>query len=477
MFPLVVLCWAVGAILLCGILIRTLIFSRSKNFQVLYLKSYTAIEKYTELYNTTYTLAMDRKKPPDLISFPSIPSRPYTLISTYAAYVKDCSITVVIMDDKLSRPQYDYGKGQPLWFMLESIGVFAPKDACVLLMTSDCAMKSYLGESADDEAVKNEIAKGIYEQSLPLFRKTIESGRVRLSFLNHDKYHVPRCSDFGSSNNALLHHDFWMDEFEDRDSNHVMIIDQHSVLCYPLIAEHMTEFAHVGSVWPKSHNPLQRDFLEGPCQEMPRFWHSWTRPQRRHKGEHGSTMPLREKLPEVCDGNRAPVGSGGLSLRDRRWMRRAIETCPHVAYSGLDPENADHFLPCKVFDEVNEDVYFATVLQGMDAPLPNAYLASLFAAEALWPEEVSEVYFTPSDQHAHNVLVAKDRPKITSVDGDVDLVIPNGVHKTWWYHPDEMLRSEVMADSCPFLPYIYTSNMNRYDEYTQEKQMWIGVGS
>ena len=105
LYPLMLLGWVVGALFFCGILIRTLIFARSNNFQVLWLKSYAAIEKHSNLYNVTYTLAMERRKPPDQIAFPTVPSRPYNLQSTYGSSVKECSITIVVMEDKLSHPQ------------------------------------------------------------------------------------------------------------------------------------------------------------------------------------------------------------------------------------------------------------------------------------------------------------------------------------------------------------------------------------
>jgi hypothetical protein len=429
---------------------------------------------------------MARKFPPDQTSWPSIPVRAYELLSNYGNNILTCSLTILLMDDKLGRPLYDYGNGQSIWFVLESIGAFAPRNACITLITSDCAMKEYLGRAV--EGVYPEIANGIYLQSLPLFRKRIESGRVRLSILNHDKYSIPRSSEYSSSNNALMNRYFWEDEFERIDSDQVLIMDRNSALCYPLVMDHMTtDYAWIGSVWPKVHNPLQPDFLEGPCREMAKSWRTWLWPQRKYKHQqhealHSGTQPLeswlRDEFPTMCEGYRAPVGGGGMSLRSRKWMIQAIETCPHVVHSGMLKVDTDRFYPCKVFDPVNEDYYFATLLQGIDAPLPSAYSATLFSAEVLWPDEVFDVYPAASaEQSRHDLSLAADRPKITSIDGEMSLVIPNGVHNVWWYHPEEMLRAEVMVDSCPFLPYIYDTHMNRYEEFSQQKNSWVGVGS
>jgi hypothetical protein len=52
-------------------------------------------------------------------------------------------------------------------------------------------MREYLGNKVTDETVEKEIANAIYESSLPLFRRLIEAGRARISFLDHRKvYHV-----------------------------------------------------------------------------------------------------------------------------------------------------------------------------------------------------------------------------------------------------------------------------------------------
>ena len=71
-------------------------------------------------------------------------------------------------------------------------------------------------------------------------------------------------------------------------------------------------------------------------------------------------------------------------------MIRAIETCPHMTNSGLEVE--DQALACKVFEKVNEDFYFGTILRAIGAPLPEAYAASLFSTEMLWPGTYGSYY-------------------------------------------------------------------------------------
>jgi hypothetical protein len=455
------------------------------------------VERYANLYNATHTLVTERRTPPDETHWPIYEKYPYELSSSYGDVVKTtCSVTFIVMEAKLSYPIYEYGPGQSLWFGLESIGAFAPKDACVVLMTSTCAMKNYLGgNNVDETTVHSEIIHNIYEQSLPLFRRMIESGRVRINFLDQNKlrrYHLTSCSEFSSSNNGLLHHQFWDEEFEERDSDIVVVFEaENSALCYPLLMDHMTKYAYVGSVSPKTSNPFVPDFLEGPCREMPKSWHSWLRPQRKYHlkinhdvdggdgvvenlDEQNNVMLLREEYPNVCGGKRAPFTSGGLSIRSRRWMMNVIATCPHVQYSGLNVNDNDQFFPCKVFDLVNEGYYFATVLHGLDAPLPSAYVASLFAAEVFWSDQVLDSYpMSPED----NSSPSEGRPTISSVTDEEEMVVPNAVHNVWWYHPDEMLRSEAIARSCPLLPFMYNPRMNRYGEFSTERDTWIGIGT
>ena len=49
-------------------------------------------------------------------------------------------------------------------------------------------MKEYLEDSAtSEEDVVREITATIYENSLPLFRRMIEIGKVRLALIDHAK--------------------------------------------------------------------------------------------------------------------------------------------------------------------------------------------------------------------------------------------------------------------------------------------------
>ena len=154
-------------------------------------------------------------------------------------------------------------------------------------------------------------------------------------------------------------------------------------------------------------------------------------------------------------------------------MVQAIETCPLVAYSGLDVE--EKRFACKVYEKVNEDFYFGTVLRAIGAPLPTAYSASLFATEMLWPEQAWELYGVP--EHLKRDLrggVVTGKPFVW-LDGK-KFSISNGVHKAWWYHSNSITRSSQIASACPFLPYIFEGKESRWEEATADLTPWVGVG-
>uniref|UniRef100_A0A7S4VJV2 Uncharacterized protein n=1 Tax=Ditylum brightwellii TaxID=49249 RepID=A0A7S4VJV2_9STRA len=110
----------------------------------------------------------------------------YELSSTYSTSVmkQGCNLTVVLMDPRLPI----LPAGDPTWFSLESIAAYA-STACVLLQTSYCIIQDSEDDSRDntDESAQEQVVEIIYEHSLPLFRRMIEQGQVRVVFLDHEK--------------------------------------------------------------------------------------------------------------------------------------------------------------------------------------------------------------------------------------------------------------------------------------------------
>jgi hypothetical protein len=292
---------------------------------------------------------------------------------------------------------------------------------------------------------------------LPEFRSLIDAGKMRLKMINHKAYQLP-CRDFGNNPTpALLNVHFWQDEFLPQDSDYVLILQDDSVVCRPVTP---SEFAYVGGVWPRVATELVPFPPQGMCFAMEGMWKSWTRPQR--QWAEGKDEELKQtvdlQFPLVCSDGRGPVGNGGFSWRSRKWMIRAIETCPHARYSGTSLDG----VPCKVLDQVNEDVYFSVVLRGLGAPLPSAAEAARFAVETLFLEDVIAMYGGAEE----------DDPKF-SYNGR-QLTVPIGVHKPYWYLEPNLLHA--MKEACPFLKYIYRPADTRWKD-SEQKEQWTGIGT
>ena len=214
------------------------------------------------------------------------------------------------------------------------------------------------------------------------------------------------------------------------------------------------------------NNPVPAD---GTCKALPRFWGQWTIPNNQEmfesKWRAGNITAYKPPAPNpvtptfpldvadmneftttfptnLCQDLNGPMGNGGFSLRSRKWMRRSIATCPHVHYSGL------HVNPlCQVYENIPEDLYFATVLRGLHAPMPTAFEASLFAAEMIFPNHAIQYYGPHSIEEqievaqkrwGHNFTSVFDDEKITVEEkfrrmSKNGLIVPIGLHKPWWY--------------------------------------------
>jgi hypothetical protein len=463
---------------------RTFIFSRSST-------SDFTFRRHFPLYDRVYQLARDNEESSQgnkkiHVNDEREPAltKEAILSSSYGSNVTACSVTVLFMDPRIGDPSY--GPGQAAWFALESVAAFA-EHACVLLLTSSCTMKEQLeaqrhekvSEGHAEEAVKH----AVYSKSLPLFREMILQGRVRLSILDTAKYRLKSCRDFGNPTAAFVNVDFWRDEFQGIDSDSVLMMQDDAVLCTSLheqLADYK-QYAYVGGVWPPKASKLHPNPPQGMCVGMAGLWKSWMLPQRRWERfqkeltDKPATEPdelLETQFPAVCADGNGPVGNGGFSLRSREWTVKAITTCPHVKFSGVDT-GATTALACKVLDSVNEDVYFSVVLRGLHAPMPSAVEAALFSVEMMWPEDAMDLYGAPPGKD--EILSKSSRPRISDNEGRA-LTIPIGIHKPFWYHSNELLRSKSMHQACPFLPYIFTPNMSRWREFAPEKQ-WVGVGT
>lgn len=230
------------------------------------------------------------------------------------------------------------------------------------------------------------------------------------------------------------------------------------------------------------------DPLEGACRGMPARWKNWLHPQRRWKmyqekpeltaKQHLMVKPrefLNETFPKVCENGRAPVGHGSLSLRSRSWMIKAIESCPHTTFSGLKVE--DEPFACKVFDAVGHDLYFATILEGINAPMPFAFEASLFSTELFWPDDAWQLYGYPSHHEQFETQAFKPKRPIVRVH-DEEFTIPNAIVQPWIFHSKDVVTSKQLINACPFLPYTISPSHSFQEGAASltDNSEWVGVG-
>jgi hypothetical protein len=216
---------------------------------------------------------------------------------------------------------------------------------------------------------------------------------------------------------------------------------------------------------------------------MTTLWNQWIQPQRQWEEQQADSIAMNvafdhlipqprmllthTDFPMICDSDdhtaAVPImlgggsSSGGISIRSRQWMIRAIEACPHTQYSGIpDLEGLGcQAIPGRTTDAIiSNELYFGTLFHGMRAPLPNAHEAALFSSE-LWPEDVWEQQGAATD--ASNDNDAATAPRINYQNRMV--TVPIAFH----HKPSSaaaaaarvlLLLSDELQDACPMLRYI-----------------------
>jgi len=152
---------------------------------------------------------------------------------------------------------------------------------------------------------------------------------------------------------------------------------------------------------------------------------------------------------------------GGLSLRHREWMIKAIVACP-TRHSGM-PSSAASVLPCNPKKSgphhLLEDQYFVTVLWGIKAPMPQAFEAALFASEAMFPDAVAKVLHW---SFKHQKEVVGKRLGFSGVERYNEFLtnkktmhfLPIGIHKFPGYHAQRFFTDPGLYEQCPYLKHI-----------------------
>ena len=237
--------------------------------------------------------------------------------------------------------------------------------------------------------------------------------------------------------------------------------------------------------------PWRPEVLGDACNQMKRNWQSWLPNCLLSQKQQGALDS--NNFPEVCTAGDAPFGNGGLSLRNRTWLIRVIETCPvDPRYSGIT-EAGYSMLPLSM----QEDVYYATMLRGLHAPMPHAYEATLFAVESLFADDMHNFYgaLKPSEiigflmkrwgrdegvsmyQRMHQIETYKKQRRTdindnttNSTEASVEeksanenesispsllRTIPIGFHKPWLYHDRSIWPGDQFSQECKFLKYLF----------------------
>ena len=282
----------------------------------------------------------------------------------------------------------------------------------------------------------------IYAQSLPLFRQMMERGQVRINILNHKKYGVP-CDNFAP--NALLKNlNFWLDEFiEGLDSDVVLVAQDDSVFCHHFELELWKQFAYFGALWSPTFQPF------GGCNGICNAWHTWTSECDGLTNDH-----VDEHIPRFCTPNCDGIqGNGGLSLRQRSWMVKALQTC--------SPQT-----------DANEDLFFSSVLYGLDTPIPSNFESALFSVETMFPEQTREY------SNLDNITVPDTIKRLWGTGTGMKLykrmhihesyttnesatenlqqlyTISLAFHKPWLYHPADLINGTQTEKECFSLKFV-----------------------
>ena len=392
--------------------------------------------------------------------------------SSFAAYtnsavVQDgCRLTTVIMDPRIPEASFNHS----VWYTLESVATYAPY-TCFVVQTSACNI--LLGKNATPQMQLSTVSQRIYERSLPLFRRMMERGQVRIAILNHTKYKLKSCSDFFNPSSALMNIHYWKDEFIDNvDSEMILVVQDDAVLCHPFDISLWNDLAFVGGLWPPKWS-----YKFGWCHQMAVLWKGLIlAKQNRLRRQNQPQYQSVSQLKNLCTNGYGPTGNGGFSLRNKNWMIRAIQECPYLPFSGTTNKNTE----CSLKKFQNEDLYFGTVLLGLEAPLPSAYEAALFSTEMLWPEQAEE-FFGTYTQSQRNALIERrwgsdglplfermQNPKVYGADFNASLLrtVSIGLHKPWHYQPNDILDGKQVTAECKFLKYIFKPSMTKYDGAT-----------
>lgn len=411
-----------------------------------------------------------------------------------------CAVTVLLVDPDLN---------DDVQWALESVAdnIHPAEITCFLIQTSVCMLRrpnvtqSQLYDEKVDRFVRN---------AQPNFRALIHKGNVRMTLLNHTKYGLRSCLNFYNPSYLFENYRYWgPDEFDVHDSDQILMIQGDAVLCHNLNVYKWKDVAWgkspsqtnwnfdkntllfyllilknimfsvslhpflfcctpVGSPWIPSKGRKPWHY----CSSMPANWikfHHNVSGMIGTSSDPGVVIPPFPTEDELCSDTRhGPQGNGGLSLRSREWIQRAIRYCPTAIYqhSGLSMEEYNA-TTCKATEIVAEDLYYWTILKGIGAPLPSSFEAGLFAQEMRsvgdivrhyglletnqsWMDEmVTKRWYSPDDPTGLSRFRRMQKHQIST--GTLDAVVSIGVHKPWNQGLKRRINERYLNEECPYM--------------------------
>jgi hypothetical protein len=384
-----------------------------------------------------------------------------------------CAVTVLLLDP--------YIDDDELWALESAANFIHPQDrTCFLLKTSICSQvllpiqqgveqqqqqpSTLQSDSNMDNNINNNNnhhgrhpyrikADTILQNSKPYFRSMIEKGNVRMTELNHTRYKLKSCTNYWTPSRVWQNYHFWASasEFLPQDSDLVLTLQGDSVLCHHFHVDKWRDVAWVGAPWKKSFGPKIINY----CSSLPRYWNE------SHSSQTQKNPPPYPTGEQICtELQHGPQGNGGFSLRSRSWLQKAIQYCPSQ-YSGFSKQQIASS-KCKT-DLAIEDVYFAFILRGIGAPLPNLFEAALFAYETDSPRQIATFYnltdfemgqmvrkrwYSPFDKTGMDDFRKMVRRRLP---GRKDAIVSIGIHKPW--HPDkaDRIKEAYLNEECPYM--------------------------
>jgi len=307
----------------------------------------------------------------------------------YRVTTPPCSLTAVLFDSEVF--QYTSKPTHFLWttglesFVQHVVGmnddghVFDDSNVCLTIQTSKCPLVSSLNEKKDEEGTgyhEEMLGNLIFERLGSNAQKFAKTGRIRVQFLDDEFYREGPCKKWKKPTNFISSDLYYEREFIDGvDSDHILIFEEQALWCRKFELDKWKDFAYVGAPWTAGLGYI-RDEWSKIANIGAEYEKSWG-------DEDGGKGVFKELVVDEIP----LVGSDRLTLINRTWIKRAINICPQKQLAQL-PHDVVSKKECVATGRPEAEIYFGCVLNGIRAPIPSTFEASLFSAKFYWPDKL-----------------------------------------------------------------------------------------